>query len=116
MLLGDYNLTGVLSSINDVLSYNLDDASTDVSRKASTLGNSMWILELQQHHPVLVVYKGYTLDLCFSNFTQVLSEKPVEILSTVDEHHPPVLYKVPILCDDRLSVNVKYKNFRKADY
>ena len=65
---------------------------------------------------MLVSDKGYSLDLCFSNFDNVNFVKPLELLSKVDSHHIPSSFIISGIAKETLKVKEKLKNFRKANY
>ena len=71
----------------------------------------------QQAHPVLVHDKGYTLQvLRFTDLDDVKTEEPLDVLSKVDPHHPPLIFKFSIISDGSFGFDVKYRNFRRASY
>ena len=117
LLVGDYNLAGINWSTDDILYYDVTTGtSRDIIDKAAQIGNTFGALHFNQLHPILVTHKGYTLDLCFTNFEKVIFEKPLEALSKVDEHHPPSIFVVSVKCNESLKVCEKFRNFRKANY
>ena len=76
-LIGDYNLAHITWSMNNHnLNYNTDNSTTrETSDEAIFIRNSFGVLQLEQYHHFLVSGKGYTLDLCFSNFEDVAYER-----------------------------------------
>ena len=96
-LVGDYNLPAVAWHLNDDIFYDTRNSrSLDTVDKATILGDRVIAMGLWQCHPVLVPNKDYTLDLAFTNICNAKFATTSEILSTVDPHHPPALFKFTI--------------------
>ena len=84
--------------------------------KAACISDSFVSVGLRPFHPVLAPTKEYSLDLLFSSLHDVKYEKPLDILSNPDVHHPPALFSFSLKCDNSLDFSVSYKDFRSAIY
>ena len=87
-------------------------------RNANILRHGFTQHNLHQRHPVLVNDKGYTLDLLLNNIQNVSVCTPIEVLSRIDMHHPPCLFKFSYKCkfNDNLEYEITYCIFRKCYY
>ena len=73
LLAGDYNRTVMCWPTDDRLYYDVSNgANQNIIDKALLIRNSFGTLDLKQLHPALAPDKGYTLDLCFYNFDQII--------------------------------------------
>ena len=68
-------------------------------RQRSWICHFFWTKSTKQLHPVLITTKGYSFDLIFSTLQDVAYEKPLEILSNVNVHHPPALFSFSLRSD-----------------
>ena len=73
---------------------------------------------LCQRHSTLDIDKGYSLDLLFTNVDGLNFCNPAEVLSKVDSHHLPCIFKFPYKCKlyNDLEFEITYREFRKCDY
>ena len=103
MMFGDYNFAGFMWSINCDLSYNIVH-----SPNHNITDQTIYL--------VLARKKFYTLDLLFSNFSDVHWEEPLEDVSKTDAHHSPSIFVIDVQCDSNLRYSELFRNFMKANY
>ncbi|KAJ8677595.1 hypothetical protein QAD02_013382 [Eretmocerus hayati] len=99
IVLGDFNVPGVNWINSPNLAYDFVGNRTARNAEcADIIRNGYSFMNMNQYFPV-PYNKGYSLDLLFSSISNISSFHAPETLSTVDDHHIPIMFKVELASD-----------------
>ncbi|CAH0727206.1 unnamed protein product, partial [Brenthis ino] len=116
LIVGDFNLPSIKWNTEDECKNNL--IPNDLNTISTLVSDFMSVSGLKQHNSISNSF-GKTLDLVFSNVSDIRVEVSDFSVCKVDKYHPPL--SVEISYDDKLQLlltpesTTRY-NFMKADY
>ena len=116
-IFGDYNLPHITWKNTtlgvDIISHAL--TSTATLNSATLLSNFINFNNLHQYNDICNV-NDVLLDLVFSNVNFLKIDSPIDIISKIDNHHPPLSCSVPLNLDKSKTFSPLKFNFEKGNF